>query len=391
VRREFRGCSVNSNLFRIGHARTTCARMMPPHLLHWYWSRPIVIPGRDTTISRRFRFGMKSLWALVTIACVMLAMFAQPLLEKRRQQRLLNEVRASGVKISANGSVHRVGIVRGMLALFDSSYAQDPLYRIDCSGIELTEDDLEQLVRVKCIEQLNLSGTGFSDHWMRHLENLSHLTLLDVSGTQVTDVGIAQLSSFTHLGLLRVGKTRVTFAALEKLDTALPGRHFCEQRAINELEAAGIHVATFRHNALEGNGHFVQVGERAFGVTVGMKTDSRKTFSFAQAELLNYLDSLEWMDMYGVTFGPDALTMLRQLPKLRQIQIKNSNLNDRDLEAIGRQTQLVELSILESAITDAGLVHLKSLVNLKGLRFYGNTGVSHEAWSKLRRELPSLK
>ena len=145
---------------------------------------------------RRFRFGMKSLLAATTLFCVVLALVAQPMVEARRQQRLLSRVGALGGRVSSLGSQSREpSFGRFVLATFDASYDRFTFYGLDFSGTNLRDDDLKVLAEIEHVKELNLSNTRISDDGLRHLANMEFLCRLDLGGTQVTDQGIAQLES----------------------------------------------------------------------------------------------------------------------------------------------------------------------------------------------------
>jgi hypothetical protein len=216
------------------------------------------------------------------------------------------------------------------------------------------------------------------------------LTRLDLSGTGVTDAGVATLCNLEVLASLQVTGTPVTYACLEKLDAALPYAHFCEEKAIAELETAGIQVVG-TPRWVEGDSArglwMTRSGEQADFVVVGM--NRQITLTQRDVENLGHLQSLKEITMHTVQLSPSGLANLRPLAGLKTLEIWFVDLSDRDLEAVARQPQLENLSIYEAdSLTDAGVKHLQSLKKLKRLRINECGGITKEAISALQTVLP---
>jgi internalin A len=340
----------------------------------------------------RVRFGVRSLLTATTIACVLLALLAQPIIEARRQQSLLDQVAAQGAKITVIGSVNRESSLgRFVLGLFDASYSRVPLYVLDFSGTQLSDEELRPVAQITYIKELKLDGTQVSDAAFRHLGQLEFLERLDLGNTEVTDEGIAQLNDLRHLASLRVVGTKVSYDALERLDAELPYAHFCEERAIDESKAAGIQVVDPpRHVEAPHDHSVIQAGREAVYAVIGM---NRKISLTAQDVLhLGYLRSLHNLTFHTVTLGPAGLNALRPLPKLNELSISFVNLTDWDLKSLSKQLQLESLTLYEcDGITDAGVAEFKTLKKLKTLSIKACRGVTKEAVSSLASELPSCQ
>lgn len=185
----------------------------------------------------------------------------------------------------------------------------------------------------------------------------------------MTDAGTAELAKLGNLSMLRVTGTKVSYTALEKLDATLPYAHFCEDRAIEELQAVGVQVvAPMRH--MEGDSAqgmwVVPAGRDAVHVTVGMNRPL--TLTAEEAGHLSCLHSLQNLTFHTITLGAGGLEQLQSLPKLKELEVWNVNLTDQDLAALARQTQLESLLLYRCGqITNDGLSHLAALTNLKKL------------------------
>jgi internalin A len=340
--------------------------------------------------TRRIRFGIKSLLLATAALCFLLALVAQPMVEVRRQQQLIDELIARGFKTSSRGTIMRErSLGRIVLGLFSTSYDRDQLYGLDVSGTKFTDDDLAALTQVHHVNELNLAGTQITNAGIRHLQSMEYLTKLDVSDTRLTDEGVKGLSSLENLSSLRAMGTEITYEALEALDEALPHAHFCEERAIEELKAAGIQVVDHRRIS-EGDDPWnwiIDSGNEAVMVIVGM--NQKLTLTPDHVLRLNYLQSLRDMTFHTVTLAPGGLQGLQQLEELKKLEFWFVNLTDKDIEALARQTQLESLMIYEAdSITDECLKRLAALKKLRKLRIAACNQITHEAIAALTDELP---
>lgn len=341
-------------------------------------------------VRRRFRFGLKSLLVVVTLLCIVLASISKPLLERRRQQQLLDQVTALGGRISNLGTIllpQTPG--RFLLSIFSASYDRYLLYRIDLSKTKVRDDDLESIAQLKHVKELNLSGTKISDAGLTHLRNAGFLTRLNLSQTAVTDKAVADLLTMDILASLDVTGSAISYEALEKLDSKLRYAHFCEERAIRELKAAGIGVVDVPR-IIEGDesreSWIVTAGSEVRDVVVGMSRPV--TLTTKDVENLGYLDSLRQMRFHTAKVGANGIASLRQLPNLKDLDFWSVDLTDRDLAAVAKQTQLETLTLYGcDKITDVGFAQLKSLKNLKRLQIYCK-GVSQESITELGKLLP---
>ena len=350
-------------------------------------------PASRAALARpRIRFGVRSLLAAMTIACVLLALLAQPIVEARRQQMLLAQATSFGARIARIGFVRRdQSVGRFLLAFFDSSYVHAPLYKLDFSGTELSDEELAQVLSIEHVRELNLSGTKITDAALRHLVQWEFLERLDLSATAVTDEGVLQLSGQRNLASLRVFGSQVSYGALERLDATLPYAHFCEEKAIEEAKAAGIQVVDFPRFHDSPNGfHTARSGGEAINAIAGM--NRRLSLSAQDVLHLGYLQSLRDIRFHTVTLAPDSLSTLRPLANLRLLAIHSTNLSDDDLQSLAKQTQLESLTIHGCPdITDAGLAQLKTLINLKELSIGSCRRVTKEGVASLVEELPDCE
>jgi Leucine-rich repeat (LRR) protein len=330
------------------------------------------------------------LFLIITAACLLLALVAQAVIDEHREQAHIAQLQQLGATVSKRGSEPcEFSFARKLLDIFASSYAFDYHYGVDFRGTTVRDKDLAVLENIQYIRELDLSGTQISDQALRHFRKLTRLRKLDLGNTPVTDAGIKTLAKLPGLASLRVVGTRVSYDALEQLDAVLPWAHFCEERAAEELESVGVQVPAFpRH--VEIDQQTVRAGVIANHVIFGM--NRQLSLKGVDVSHLDYLESLEDLTFHTVSIEPDSLARIRQLPNLREVGIWVTNISDRDLEFLARQTQLEELSLsMCPGITGSGVTLLKSLTNLKELDIRGCDGVDADAIDELRARLPNCQ
>jgi len=157
----------------------------------------------------------------MTIVAVVLATLAKPLMEDRRNKRLLVYARNKGFSVTLRSSINRERSFSRLLLAYlgGPSYVRHQLYGLDSPNSKLTDDDLEQVVQVQHIKELDLQNTQITDDGLSHLQKLVYLRKLNLSGTHV---------SLKELKKLTVNDCRsLSPVALSQLAHQLPNCH-CE-------------------------------------------------------------------------------------------------------------------------------------------------------------------
>jgi hypothetical protein len=320
-----------------------------------------------------------------------LAWLAQPILEERSHRRAMVRIGELGGTISLGGNEPRdSSLARQIVAIFDSSYRSHwPRNRVNLAEKPVTDADLSQIAKLQVIERLNLSGAQITDTGVMHLEEMPYLRELNLSHTAITDVGVSHLAGATELRWLSTVGTGVSCEALARLDAKLTFAHFVEQRAIDELKAAGFGVLT-KTRTIQVGGVHEMAGELAYQLIAGQPYEMAVTS--AHITHLNRLSSLERASFHRVAFEEGALPALMSLPKLRSLQFYIANLTDRDLASLAGQVALVDLVLVEAGpITDNGIAALIALSGLRTLNVSGCPHVTLAAVDQLRRQLPDCK
>ncbi|WP_273567956.1 c-type cytochrome domain-containing protein [Maribacter halichondriae] len=94
----------------------------------------------------------------------------------------------------------------------------NPLLDITYSGSDLTEQQLQELEKVKdYVAWLSLAQTNVEDEWLGIISNFTNLTRLELEKTAITDRGVSKLAKLEHLEVLNLYGTQVTDACLSEI------------------------------------------------------------------------------------------------------------------------------------------------------------------------------
>jgi hypothetical protein len=94
-------------------------------------------------------------------------------------------------------------------------------------------------------------------------------------------------------------------------------------------------------------------------------------------------------DLRGFSNAPAVLDSLKPLTKLRELSLYNTAVTDADLERLRGLPELHTLNLSDTKITDAGLATLQSLPNLRTL-YLNNTKIT-DAGLQYLRGMPNLQ
>lgn len=332
----------------------------------------------------------------MTAICLLFSLMAQPIVEARKQRRLVHQLEKLGAKLSSRGTVMRdPSVGRAIMGNFGNEYDRDGLYIVDFSGSKVRDDDLAALTELRHLYHLNLSNTNITDQAMETIAACPHLLELDLSHTQVTDIGIVKLKSLQYLAWLNTEDTDVTYPALGELDDLLPWASFAEQRAIAEVQAYGAQAHSNRRY-LEGVHYLdltvVQGGEELSGGDLLLGMNRKLDLSRADIVHLAHLNSIRYLNLHDIRIEPGSFVDVPMLPKLQEVTIWHTDISDADLQHLARQTQVEKLIIGNSkTVTDVGISELTNLQKLKLLKIYDCPLVTPEAVDTLRKQLPECK
>ena len=105
---------------------------------------------------------------------------------------------------------------------------------------------------------------------------------------------------------------------------------------------------------------------------------------------LLHLETLDVWDLKTAMHDDQLPLLVRALPQLKSLNVGGCPLSNDALACLEGNTQLTELTLTYTNVTDAGLIHLTTLSGLQTLAF-GATKVTDDGVKKLQEALPSCK
>jgi hypothetical protein len=218
-----------------------------PPLWGWYTASMDAKPHR-----RWFRFSLRTLLVLATIASAGFGWLGLKMRQAQRQRAAVEAIRKSKGAIFYEHQVDSEGdiinsqvrpgpnwlrrvvgddffdsviVVRFGPAATDADFrdlvAFDRLKGL-VVDFDQTDAGLADLPKLNRLKWLNLDHTRTTDAGLIHLARLNRLEWLNLEDTRTTDAGLIHLARLNQLKTLQLKGTRVTDAGCEKLHKALP-------------------------------------------------------------------------------------------------------------------------------------------------------------------------
>ena len=283
----------------------------------------------------------------------------------------------------------------------------EDLTEINATSSSVTDSGLAHLSKLPLLKKLELTNTKVTDQGMQHLAQVPSLESLALQGTTVSDAGVASLTTLPNLKELDLRSCHLTpegFAAIGKMPALeeinlevtsglndLTLDLMCEARTLKRLnlrDCGGITDNGLRAlrkldvlEAININRSGV-TGEGFLAVTKGGGLKNMKLLGISVcpitekgAQAINSMKSLEHIDLQLVTSMNDLgfAEIVRGMKKLKFININDcANVaGPKAFAALKGCDDLETLHASNTNITDASLVHLKGLKNLKTLTVNG--------------------
>ena len=284
---------------------------------------------------------------------------------------------------------------------------------------KVTDDGLKNLIGLRSITCLVLSGAKVSDAGAACLENLSSLIDIDFANNPVSPEGVKRLKRLTRLETLRLGGVNVSESAIQELGElknlkvlVLGGPSVTDavvsQVAKNYplLTSLGVESSAITDSALQSVGSLSKLNDLALcgpGVTdaglphvkrladlrginlSGTKVTDAGLVSLAGMEnlvavwlentsvtgsgLRNLADlkSIAVLHLCGSAFDDQGAENLRPFSKVTELYLDNTKITDAAMPVIGSLKNINQLRLGGTKVADAGLKNLESLHSLSNL------------------------
>jgi hypothetical protein len=199
---------------------------------------------------RWFRFSLRVLLAVVTVAAVWMGITMKAIRDRREAIRVIDEMGGTyGVRIVGPKWLrYLVGDDKGFydalrVSLGPDNQGYDPMRPVtdkdislvidhfgaftrmsalDLWGPQITDEGLFSLTRLDGLSRLRLNSTSISDRGLETIQALKSLEHLDLGSTNVSDAGLKCLIGLANLKSLDLSRTRVTKEGVLELQKSLP-------------------------------------------------------------------------------------------------------------------------------------------------------------------------
>lgn len=252
---------------------------------------------------------------------------------------------------------------------------------------------LEKLAGLPDLRSLDIANMDVRGPGLSAVGTLRTLESLNLTLTPVTDEPLGALAGLTGLKILGLASTKSTGTGMERLQT------------LRKLENLNFHSCPVTDAGLQGIGKMSSL----------LRLEIVHTqFSDAGTPALSGLVNLERLQLGSRKATGAGLAFLRDLPKLRELDVHDGMLSaegfrnvgavktlrvlrayggtggDEGLRALAELSELETLILEGVGISDAGLETLAKLPRLRKLTLH-EPKVSEAAAGKLRAALPSLE
>jgi Leucine-rich repeat (LRR) protein len=233
------------------------------------------------------------------------------------------------------------------------------LERLDIYSPRVGDRGLAHLKELTKLQELRLLNTSATDDGLKTVGGLTGLKALTLTGPRFTSAGCSNLLTLTELERLKFDGTAITDSALSYLR---------ECTKLIELELRGADITD------KGLASLAELKDLELIDLSGTRVTD------AGLKHFKALDELRKLIIEDSAVTGTGFTDIRKLKRLSRVILNRSKITDQGLESIAEIEEDLELLELDgTAITDAGLAHLKALPVLKVLSLNGTTKLTDKA------------
>jgi Leucine-rich repeat (LRR) protein len=303
--------------------------------LHWRETQGAK-PMNAVAKLRWYQFRLRSLFVVMTMACIGMSWVGLKMQQARRQKEAVEAIKGLGGWVRYDYQWDQLG--------FAQAFPQAITYK----GIGSPEPPGPSWLR-------SLFGLDFfarvveavieTDAQTEHLKGLHRLETLYLTGNRVTDVGMARLEGLTQLQDLTLVGSRVTNTGLE---------HVGGLSQLQNLNVGGTQVTDAGLKHLKG------------------------------------LSQLQGLNLSGTRITDAGLKHLQGLGQVETLNLSGTKVSDIGLEHLRGLSKLTRLCLGYTQVSDTGMEHLKGLSQLWALQLSG-TKVTDEGVKRLQQALPNCQ
>ncbi len=252
------------------------------------------------------------------------------------------------------------------------------LWASGSSNSPLTDKTLENISKLKKLEELCIGGTRFTDNGLKNITILKNLTQFWLfCAPEVTNKGLVEIGKLTNLENLSLpDETKITTGGLKNLNT------------LTSLEILDIHSAR-QDNSIMDISRLTNLKDLAI-VLHRTRTEKDK-FTDKDLACLANLKKLQCLQLCSPGIGDEGLKHLSGLTNLDFLNISDSEITDDGLKYCSNMNRLWRLMITGGHFTEKAFNHLVHLKNIRWLELKTDKSISRADIAKLRRMMPQLE
>jgi Leucine-rich repeat (LRR) protein len=266
------------------------------------------------------------------------------------------------------------------------------LESISLDGTPATDDAAEQVAQLPRLRWLALHNTRITDEALAHLAKTLSLEELRLSDTDITDEGLLHLHNLKSLKELSLHHTNVTSAGISKLEQALPDCSISPASA--DLQRQGVDLPPPTKGDPSSIDAFIEQLKQ-LGGSVEYNATAQELMVFdnsisgrSLAMLVRELPNLKMLNLRNLVVGDDLFEHMPVLNQATYVSLQNCRLTDASLAQMSKFPNVRELNLRANRIIDEGLKGLHGLKSLERV-YVGESRVTVEGMEALQKALPN--
>lgn len=391
-------------------------------------------------MSRYFRFGLRTILIVTTIAAVIFAWLSCDILRAQREKPVIDAIVGTGGRIRFDGdtlpAMHNFSSRNENPTFLQRQFGHH--YGAYVEEVSLltgmgnpTDETIQGLSQFERLRVVALRGRGFTDKSVDELERLRQLESLELMFTSVSPAGVKRLAKCSKLEQLVfcddssdrysdkkpiLGNAHLEplseFPALWRLvilGEALTDEAFAHVGKCTELtelvigvhNSAGVTDKAFEHLANLQQLQTLEILEIAptdksmqqIGKLRRLKTLRLYSTSITDQGLaeLHGLTDLEELELDPCMIDGSGFAALSSLKSLHVLSVGSTVLSDEGLAAIASLPGLTELNFDETKVTGEGLVQLARATKLRRLSIHLTDELTLDDAKALKAKLPNCQ
>lgn len=250
-------------------------------------------------------------------------------------------------------------------------------------GTRITNVGIRRLQSLKKLWRLSLGGSEIKDETVIQLANLRFVSSLSLHDASISDAGLKPLAAMRKLKQLTLAGTNVTEKGVAELKRSLPNLTVYRSKPAKPRPVP-VRAASTPTSAAKTSGRHVSGKSSTNGAQPAGSPDNEKRDA-ALARFVSPQEAIRQLTELGAEIemrGDEAIRVA--------FNGDNSHLTDEDLAVIKSLTEVENLNLSGTGVSDALLRHFTHLKKLRVLRLY-KTNVTWIGIAELEKSLPQLK